>query len=352
MKGEGRVWRGWLALAALFMLAGCGPQIHRQQAYVFGTLVEITVYGEDEAKARQVTNQVLKDFDELHATLHPWEPGTLERINGILALATPAAPAKAAMPPGVLPILQDATRLSELSEGLFNPAIGNLVRLWGFHSDTFEPRLPDPTAVEKLVQAHPRMTDLHLEGLTLTATNPAVRVDLGGYAKGYALDLAAAYLKSQGVSHALINIGGNVMALGQKGGEPWKVGIQHPRRAGALAVLALQSGEAIGTSGDYQRFFEYQGKRYCHLIDPRTGWPADQAQAVTVIARGPQAGTLSDVASKPLFVAGPADWRRLAARMGVTEVLFVDKDGRVSVTRSLQQRLSWEDPQPRLTVVE
>ncbi|MEW5771276.1 MAG: FAD:protein FMN transferase [Pseudomonadota bacterium] len=341
-----------LTLLVGLILAGCGAKVHRQQSYVFGTLVEITVYGEDEAKARRVTDQVLKDFDELHHTLHPWEPGTLERLNGILALATPQAPARASMPPGVIPILQDAQRLSALSEGLFNPAIGNLVRLWGFHSDTFEPRLPDPAAVARLVDARPGMADLQFDGLTLIGHNPAVRIDLGGYAKGYALDLAAAYLRSQGVKNALVNIGGNVMALGDKGGRPWKVGIQHPRRAGALAVLELHDGEAIGTSGDYQRFFEYQGKRYCHLIDPRTGWPADQAQAVTVIAHGPHAGTLSDVASKPLFVAGPADWRRLAAKMGVAEVLFVAADGQVSVTRALNRRLAWEKPVPQIRVVE
>jgi len=346
------MWRGWLALVALVLLAGCGPRIHRQQSYVFGTLVEITVYGEDEAKARRVTDRVLKDFDELHRTLHPWEPGTLERINGILALSSPDKPARAALPPGVIPLLQDATRLSELSEGLFNPAIGNLVRLWGFHSDTFAPRLPDPAAIDKLVKANPRMTDLGLEGLILTAANPAVRIDLGGYAKGYALDLAAAYLKSQGVKNALINIGGNVLALGDKDGAPWKVGIQHPRRAGALAVLELHDGEAIGTSGDYQRFFEVGGKRYCHLIDPRTGWPAERAQAVTVIARGPHAGTLSDVASKPLFIAGPADWRRMAAKMGIFEALLVAADGTITATRALNQRLAWEKPAPPVNVVE
>lgn len=351
------MWRGLLVLAALFMLTGCGPQVHKQQSYVFGTLVEITIHGEEEAKARRVTDQVLRDFDELHRTLHAWQPGTLERINGILALATPETPAKGSVPPGIIPILQDATRLSELSEGLFNPAIGNLVRLWGFHSDTFEPSLPDPAAVEALVKAHPRMSDLRLDDLSLVGTNPAVRLDLGGYAKGYALDLAASYLRSQGVRNALINIGGNVLALGDKGGTPWKVGIQHPRKAGALALLELKDGEAIGTSGDYQRYFEVDDrregkKRYCHLIDPRTGRPADQTQAVTVIARGPHAGTLSDVASKPLFIAGPSDWRRMAQKMGIAEALFVAADGQISVTRVLNPRLAWEQPVPQVRVVE
>ncbi len=341
-----------IALLLSVFLAGCGERLHKQQAYVFGTLVEITLYGEEESRARRVTDQVLRDFDEMHQTLHAWQPGTLERINGLLALATPQAPARAALPPGLIPILTDAARLSALSENLFNPALGNLVRLWGFHSDTFEPRLPDPKEVERLVRAAPRMSDIRIDGLLLEGHNPAARLDLGGYAKGYALDLAAAYLKSQGVNNALINIGGNILALGKKGSQAWKVGIQHPRHAGALAMLELHDGEAIGTSGDYQRFFEVGGKRYCHLIDPRTGWPADQTQAVTVIARGPQAGTRSDVSSKPLFIAGPKDWPRLARKMGISDVLHIAADGSISVTRSLADRLTWEKPEPAVKVVE
>ena len=352
MKGKGWVWRSLLAVVALLLLAGCGEKLHRQQSYVFGTLVEVTVYGEPEGKARGVADQVLKDFDQMHQTLHAWQPGTLERINGILALARPDAPARTALTPGLAAILQDATRLSEQSEGLFNPAIGNLVRLWGFHSDTFEARLPDPGEIGRLVKARPRMTDLRIDGLMLTGTNPAARLDLGGYAKGHALDLAAAYLKSQGVNNALINIGGNIMALGDKNGTPWRVGIQHPRRAGALATLDLKDGEAIGTSGDYQRFFEVEGKRYCHLIDPRTGWPVDHTQAVTVIARGEHAGTLSDVASKPLFIAGPGAWRAMAGRMGIRLALVVAADGAITVTREMNDRLSWEKNLPTADVSE
>ena len=334
----------------LLLLAGCGAKIHRQQSYVFGTLVEVTVYGESEDKARRVTDQVLRDFDAMHRTLHAWQPSDLERLNNTLAAARPDAPARAEVTPELAAMLKDAARLSALGEDLFDPAIGNLVRLWGFHSDTFESRLPDPKEIGRLVRANPRMADLDIEGVRVTCANPAVRLDLGGYAKGYALDKAAAYLRGQGVRNALINIGGNIIALGARGGTPWRVGIQHPRRAGALATLELKDGEAIGTSGDYQRFFELGGKRYCHLIDPRTGWPADQAQAVTVVVGGAHAGTLSDVASKPLFIGGPGQWARLAAKMGVKEVLFVAADGSVDVTPDMQARLSWEKPAPPVRV--
>jgi thiamine biosynthesis lipoprotein len=249
-------------------------------------------------------------------------------------------------------MLKDAASLAELGEGLFNPAIGNLVRLWGFHTDSFEPRLPDARAIEELVRANPRMTDLVIDGSHVTGTNPAVRLDLGGYAKGYALDRAAAYLRSQGVHNALVNIGGNILALGSKGGTPWRVGIQHPRRAGALATLELKDGEAIGTSGDYQRYFELEGRRYCHLIDPRSGRPVEHTRALTVVARGERAGTLSDVASKPLFIAGPRAWPGIGKRLGIDMALRIDADGRVTVTRALNDRLSWEKDLPPATLVD
>ena len=352
MKAAGRFSRGILALILLALLAGCGGQVHRQQSYVFGTLVEVTLYGEPEDKARRVADQVLRDFDAMHRAFHAWQPGDLERLNGILSQARHGTPAQAEVSPELAAMLKDVARLAELGEDLFNPAIGNLVRLWGFHSDTFEPRLPDTKAIENLVKAHPRLADLAISGTHVTGTNPAVRLDLGGYAKGYALDKAAAYLKSQGVKNALINIGGNILALGAKGRAPWRVGIQHPRKAGALATLELKDGEAIGTSGDYQRYFETEGKRFCHLIDPRTGWPADRTQAVTVIARGEHAGTLSDVASKPLFIAGPEAWPRLAGKLGIGEVLFVAADGAVSATRTMAGRLTWEKPAPPVRVTE
>jgi len=341
-----------LALCASILLAGCGERLHKQQSYVFGTLVEITLYGEAPDKMQRVTDQVLREFDRMHQELHAWQPGPLDSLNGAIAKATPEQPARMELSPQLATMLSDAARLSLQSEGLFNPAIGNLVRLWGFHSDTFEPHLPDAKAIERLVRANPQMSDLKLSGLELHCANPAVRLDLGGYAKGYALDVAAGILKGQGVNNALINIGGNILALGSKGGQAWKVGIQHPRRAGALATLELHDGEAIGTSGDYQRFFEANGKRYCHLIDPRTGWPADQAQAVTVIAHGPRAGTLSDAPSKPLFIAGPAGWLRMARIMDIHEALFIAADGKVSATRAMNDRLVWEPPAPAVQVVD
>jgi len=170
-----------------------------------------------------------------------------------------------------------------------------------------------------------------------------VKLDLGGYAKGYALDRAAAILKQQGINNALINIGGNVLALGSHGKRPWRVGIQHPRKPGALATLELRDGEAVGTSGDYQRYFEVEGKRYCHLIDPRNGHPVQGVQAVTIITHGSRAGLLSDASSKPLFISGVTGWRTAANKMQLDEALLIDANGVVHLTAAMQKRLEFTD---------
>ncbi len=334
-------------LLTLLLLAGCTkePPLYQQQSYVFGTLVEVSIYGEDEARAKNLAGQVLADFDQMHEYLHAWKPGSLSRMNEIFA----NAPARAAIQPGMIPLLADATRLSEQSGGLFNPAIGNLIRLWGFQNDEFQPVRPDPAEIGKWLKARPQMSDIVVEGIEFHSKNPAVRVDLGGYAKGYALDVAADYLRAQGVKNALVNIGGNIIALGAHGKRPWQVGIQHPRKPGAIATLELHDGEAIGTSGDYQRYFELDGKRYCHIIDPRTGYPAQGVQAVTVlIPRRKDAGVLSDVASKPAFIAGRNGWREAARKMGVEQVMLIDAQGEIYLTPAMKQRLNFLEPSLKL----
>ena len=322
----------------LFLSACTKPPLYQQQSYVFGTLVEVSIYGEDEARAKKLTGQVLADFDQMHEYLHAWKPGSLSRMNEIFA----NAPAKAAIQPGMIPLLEDATHLSEQSGGLFNPAIGNLIRLWGFQNDEFKPLRPDPAEIEKWLLAKPKMSDIVVEGIEFHSKNPAVRVDLGGYAKGYALDVAADYLRAQGVKNALVNIGGNIIALGQHGKRPWQVGIQHPRKPGAIATLELRDGEAIGTSGDYQRYFELDGKRYCHIIDPRSGYPAQGVQAVTVlIPKRGNAGVLSDAASKPAFIAGKSGWLEAARKMGAQQAMLIDDRGEIYLTPAMKKRITF-----------
>lgn len=334
-------------LGLALLAAGCGPgeaPVYEEQAYVFGTLVEIKIAGEPESRARELAGHVFREFGRLHGKLHAWKPGPLETVNEALARGRTAE-----VDTELAAIIRDAARHAERSRDLFNPAIGELVRLWGFHAEEFTARLPDRAVVEDLVSARPSLSDVVLDRATVSSRNPAVRLDFGGYAKGYALDLANRYLREQGVKSALINIGGNVLAVGSRGPRPWRIGLQHPRQPSALAALELRDGEAVGTSGDYQRYFMLDGRRYCHVIDPRTGFPARGVQAATVvIPPGPEAGTLSDVATKPLFIAGRDGWLEAAKGMGVEQALLIDEEGTIHVTRALAQRLQVLDKTAKL----
>lgn len=339
----------WSVVILMLLVAACSrePTLYRQQSYVFGTLVEVVIVGEPEARAKSITATILKDFDRLQHVLHPSKPGGLARMNAIFA----QAPARASISPLLRDMIQDSTRLSMQSEGLFNPAIGGLIRLWGFQDDASLAHLPPAAAIAALVAQQPKMTDIIIDGVEFYSTNPMVRLDFGGYAKGAALDVAAQYLREQNVKNALVNIGGNIIALGKRGKKAWRVGIQHPRKPQAIAVVELHDGEAIGTSGDYQRFFMLEGKRYCHILDPRTGYPAQGTQAVTVLTRaGTSAGALSDAASKPLFIAGAANWRRMARLLGTENVLRIDADGSVETTSSFSKRIHFNKPAPQIHI--
>lgn len=335
-------WRALLLVALLFLGSCSRDTLYQEQGYVFGTLVEVSVYGDDEPRAKQAVASVMQEFQRLHDMLHAWKPSALSELNNAFAQgrAAPVSPELEAM-------LRDALQLSEQSGGLFNPAIGGLVQLWGFHSDEFKPALPDDKMLAALVASQPGMRDISFvsyKASTLANSRKrTVQLDLGGYAKGYALDRAVELLKKMGIKNALVNIGGNVMALGTHGSRPWRVGIQHPRKPGALATLELHDGEAIGTSGDYQRYFEINGKRYCHLIDPRNGQPAQGVQAVTVLTHGAHAGVMSDVASKPLFIAGLAGWLGAANIMQQHEALLISADGVVHLTPGMQKRIEFTD---------
>jgi thiamine biosynthesis lipoprotein len=336
-----------LAVVAALLLAGCeGKQpLYQEQGYVFGTLVEVTVYGEPEPRAREAVAGVMHEFQRLHDHLHAWQPGELSELNAAFAGGESMA-----ISAELVEMLKDATQLSEQSGGLFNPAIGGLIKLWGFHADEFGALQPEEKLIARWVKDNPQMSDINIVRGRAESKNKAVQLDLGGYAKGYALDRAAELLRKQGIKNALINIGGNVLALGTHGERPWRVGIQHPRKPGALATVSLHDGEAIGTSGDYQRYFMIGELRYCHLINPRSGYPMQGVQAVTVLTRGARAGLLSDVASKPLFISGAGGWREAARKTDLSEAMLVDAQGNVHLTEAMQQRLEFSDKYLRVEV--
>ena len=342
--------RLFLIFIFIFLVGCTKPEpLYNTQSYVFGTLVDISIYGETELAAQEISNQIIRDFQALHNRLHAWRPSELKTLNRAFALGKTPVTIK----PDVAAMILDATKLSVQSKGAFNPSIGGLIEAWGFQQDEFKPTDIDKNKLKVLVQANPKMTDIVIENGKVFSNNQSVQLDFGGYAKGYALDLAINNLRKQGVKNALINIGGNIIALGQHGDKPWRVGIQHPRKPNAIAVLNLASGWAIGTSGDYQRYFDLDGKRYCHIIDPATGYPVQGMQAVTVLIP-PQshAGVMSDVASKPIFIAKSDSRAEAAKSMGVVNFLIIESTDKIWVSSAMANRVTWLDKDAAKHVVQ
>lgn len=309
-------------------------------SYVFGTLAEVTIVSPDAVNARRAAERVLREFDRMHRDLHAWQPGALVSLNQAIARGDRYIRTT----PEIVTLIRSAQRLELRSGGMFDPAVGRLIGLWNFHKNKAGGPLPGPSEIAEVVRAHPRMSDLSVRGETVISSNPAVQLDFGGYAKGYALDRAAAILRAHGIGDALINVGGNIMALGRHGERPWRIALESPRGNGLLATIELLSGEAIGTSGDYRRYYEIDGKRYAHIIDPRTGYPVPGVESVTVLVQPQEgAGALSDAASKPIFIGGKGGWRDAAGCLGIAHAMLVDSDGIVHITRELDARLRFND---------
>jgi thiamine biosynthesis lipoprotein len=330
---------GWLAvvLTLFFGLLGCGQneQTHHARDEVFGTVVDISIYGESEARAGVLSARVLDEFRRLHNKFHAWQPSALTALNDSIARGIPYQ-ADAEM----VTLLQAAQELANNSDDTFNPAIGRLIRLWGFQSGDITPQRPPAAEVKRLVDANPRMADLQFDGTTITSRNSMVMVDLGGFAKGYALDRAAQILRSEHVDAALINIGGNILAIGSPGARPWQIGLQDPRSDGMVASVFLRDNEAIGTSGDYQRYFITDGKRRPHIINPKSGEPIDLVASVTIVTSGgSDAGTRSDGNTKPLFIVGPQGWKAMAKRLNLREVMLIDASGNIEITPAMKARM-------------
>ena len=323
-----------LALAAVVAgvrLAQPDPDI-RETFFVFGTLVEIETRGVPEDKARAAIAKVGHRLQQIHHDWHAWRPGRLESLNAAIADGRAFT-----VDPALADLLREGRQLACASGGLFDPAIGRLIEVWGFHADTPPEGAAPPDAVlDALVARHPRMTDLRISGTEVRSDNPAVQLDLGAYAKGAALDLAAADLRAEGIENAVLNAGGGVQVIGRHDARPWRVAIRDPFQWGVVAAVSLHPDEALHTSGNYERFFDQGGVRFSHIIDPRSGRPMQGIVSVSVLDTS---GARADAAATALSVAGQADWPKVAAAMGVHAVMMITDDGTIYATPAMKARL-------------
>jgi thiamine biosynthesis lipoprotein len=323
-----------LAVLVALLLAGAvrTDREYHETLYVFGTLVEIVIDGEDEVRARAATARIGRAFQTFHDDWHAWRPGMLNNLNAAIA-----AGESYSVDDALATVLRQGRDLSCASGGLFEPAIGGLIELWGFHADTPPTGAPpSAAAVERLRGARPRMAALRFDGTRISSVNPAVQLDLGGFAKGAALDLAAAQLQADGIRNAVLNAGGDVNVIGTHGPRVWRVAIRDPFAWGAVAAISLRPGEVLYTSGNYERYFEHDGQRFSHILDPRTGAPVREIVSVSVLDTN---GGRADAAATALSVAGRDSWARVATQMGISAALLIADDGAAYATPAMRDRL-------------
>ena len=330
-------WTLTLSLA-LALIGGCRDQtpVVTTRFTAFDTLIDVSIVGVSRVAADQAAKLLQDDFAVMDRAWHAWEPGPLGRVNQLLPTGEPFV-----APPAILPLVRLSQTLYDKSGGLFNPAIGHLNHLWGFHSsDPKDRRLPDGREIRRLVAANPGMDDVHIDGLLLSSTNPAVDLDFGAITKGYGIDLAVEHLRELGVRHAMVSAGGTVRVIGERSGQPWRITVRRPSGSGVLAVLQLRGDESIATVADYETKFVFEGKSYHLPLDPRTGYPANGARSVTVIHSD---AATAEGAATALFVAGGDGWYEVARRLGLRYVLMIDPAGTLIMNPGMAKRAAFFD---------
>ncbi|VAW49443.1 FAD:protein FMN transferase [hydrothermal vent metagenome] len=342
-----------LIIGLLSILSSCStqqPTVHKATIMVFGTLVDISIFysrvpsleqaqftlspPSHAQQAEEAIQTVEQQFHQFHQQWHAWEQGgIISKINQAIARQHPIT-----VPNSVKDFIVISQKLTQQSQGLFDPGIGQLVALWGFHSETWQGPPPSTEAIEHWLNSRPSLMDIYFQGNALHSHNPNVQLDFGGNAKGLAIDMALESLQNSGIQNALVSIGGDMKAIGSKNGQPWRVGIQNPQHPNqVLASLSLKSGESVVTSGTYQRMFKWQGKSFSHILNPKTGYPAHRFASVTVLH--PNAIT-ADAAATALLIAGVEQWESIAKSMGVQYVFAVDEHGKIFQTDAMAQRIS------------
>lgn len=287
---------------------------------VMGTVLEVAVYGPDSTAAVAAARAARRAVDEVDSLMSSYRAD-----SEVSRLADRAGGAPLPISAPTEEVLRAALEWGERSEGAFDITVAPVVDVWGFSRE--QGAIPGEASLDSAKLLVGR-DGLHLGDPPGTArlARPGMRVDLGGIAKGFAVDRALAALAARGVVRAMVDLGGNVGVLGDApGGGPWPIGIRHPRDGdGVGAILDVPAGGATATSGDYERFFEVDGVRYAHIVDPRTSRPARGVAAVTVLARD---GLEADALSTTLYLLGPERGACLLREMPGTAALWFLDDG-------------------------
>lgn len=326
------------ACCLLFIiLFSCSPQkenIYRKSKILMDTVVTINVIADSADKADSAMDSAFGKIEKLDGMLTFFsDKSELSMINKNAGISKVKVSAE------TLDVIESAVYTSKKTGGAFDVTIGSEISLWDFSNK----KMPDDESIKKRLRlVNYRGIIIDREKSTAYLNGKGMLIDLGGIAKGYAADRAVVELKKYGITSGLVSVAGDVKAFGIKpDGKSWKVGIRNPRATGdkdeILATIELNN-MAISTSGDYERYFMKDGKRYHHILDPVTGYPARGCQSVSVMAKN---GVNTDSFSTGVFVLGPEKGIEVLGQMGF-EGVIVDNDGRIHTTPGLRGKIEFK----------
>src|SRR5262245_36538996 len=315
-----------LLLALLATLAAAPVRaewLQREQA-IMGTRCVVELWSDDPARGLAAIEAVFAEFRRIDVAMSTYKPESeVSRVNAT------AAQAPMHISRELYDLLATSIEYSKLTGGAFDVTYASVGYLYDYRTHVH----PDADAI---AAALPGIDYRHIELIPETQSvhfrRPGVRIDLGGIGKGYAVDRGIAVLKGLGIDRAMVNAGGDTRIIGDRLGRPWIVGIRHPDDENRVVLRIPLTDTAMSTSGDYERFFEEDGVRYHHILDPRTGRSASKVRSVTIIAA---TATRTDALTKSVFVMGAEDGIRFIDSLGDVDAIAVTPDGKVVYSKGL-----------------
>ena len=292
-----------------------------------GTAIRVELWSEDRAAAESAIRAVMQVMHRVDETMSPYKPESeLSHIN------REAANHPVEVSQELFDLLARSLDFSRLSDGAFDITFASAGHLYDYRQG-IRPNEQDLAQACKSIGYKNLLLDRATRSVRFT--RPGVRIDLGGFAKGYAVDEGAALLKRRGIHNAIVTAGGDSHVLGDRLGRPWTIGIRDPRRPGELVAVLPLKDVAVSTSGDYERYFEEDGVRYHHLLDPRTGKSPSTVHSVTIVALD---GLTSEALSKMVFVMGVEKGMKLIETQASVDAVVVDANGALHYSSGLLQQ--------------
>jgi thiamine biosynthesis lipoprotein len=299
------------------------------EIYSMDTLIEINISGADK---KQATDKVVQEINFLNQKFDDFSSQSdVTKIN------ENAGKEPVKVDPVTIDIISKAIECYKISDGAFDILVAPLSKLWGFKSNDNSYRIPSQKEIEQALKLID-INDLIVEGDKVMLKKIGEAIDLGGIAKGYTLDRIKEILPKYNLKNAIINMGGNILTYGKSNNGNWLIGIKNPRGDGIVGTININGSKFISTSGDYERYFIENGIRYCHIIDPSTGYPSDKIISVTVES---DKGYLGDALSTAFFVLGKENSLELANKLNV-EIVGFDKNLNPFFTEGIKNEVNIE----------